>query len=41
MYVIYHDLTKRSFKYEEGMKKFKQVTAHECELTTRHYYVNL
>ena len=36
MDVIYHDLTKRSFRYDQKTKMFQQHDIQECELITRH-----
>ena len=36
MYVIYHDLMKRSFKYDQKMKQFQKISIHEYELTMSH-----
>ena len=35
MYVIYHNSTKRGFKYDQKRKQFQQINVHGCELTTR------
>ena len=38
IYVIFNESTKRNFKYNPEIKKFRQVRAEECDSTTRYLW---
>ena len=36
MYVIFHEPTKRNFRYNPEIRQYRQIRTEECEWTTRY-----